>query len=221
MSRTLPEIARTRLRDVARHAELLSMARMGEAGEKEIGELSVIDRDLHVFDRMCRRWAPLSLTELGFTWGETLTHEQDPDARLIVRECALVERAGETMDLAEATRRLSPVKGGASIGGWRGSVGAVGDLAGLRPAKAMRGEQDDWDVLGIGHGGEVASEPGADLEHDLTATSDTTAVTYPGDDQGVCVPPRLVTQTAESADAVKSTQTTRKKTARDNYDLFG
>ena len=133
VTRSLPEIVRTHGRDIERHAELLMMARGGTASGEQLDELTVIDADLHRFGRMCRRWAPLSLTELGYRWGSTLTHEDSPAAIAIVRENGLVEHDGRCMTLMEATTHLAAAGTRSSLAGWTGEHGAVGDLAGLRP----------------------------------------------------------------------------------------
>lgn len=141
--RTIPEITRTYTRDVERHAELLAAARRGEADEADIRELSLIDGELHRFGRMCRRWAPLSLTELGFMWGETIRKQDDPDVTFIIRETALVHFEGEDMLLTQVCTTLAARGVRVSVGGWMGSAGTVADLAGLRhPATDTRLEKE-------------------------------------------------------------------------------
>lgn len=206
--RTLPEITRTYSRDVERHASLLHKARSGEADEAEIGELSILDGEMHAFSRMCQRWAPLSATELGFRWGETLRHETDDAITAIVRERGLVEYQGEDVEIAEATRRLAATGRRVSMGGWTGTAGAVGDLAGLRPVVRMLDPiaADDEDQ-------EAASAPPE------TMSGDEAEMTTP---HAVMANDRINAAMPPASGETKTPRTARRKSVpNDNYDLFG
>jgi hypothetical protein len=207
--RTLPEITRTYSRDVERHAFLLHKARSGEADEAEIGELSILDGEMHAFSRMCRRWAPLSATELGFRWGETLRHEADDAITAIVRERGLVEYQGEDVEIAEATRRVAATGRRVSMGGWTGTAGAIGDLAGLRPLVRILDPMttDDEDQEAAGAAPDTTTHEGA--------AGITTPHAVTADDGMIAAMPSVPTGT-------KTPRTARKKSVpNENYDLFG
>ncbi len=145
--RTLAEITRTYARDAERHAELLAVARRGEADEDQIRELSRLDGERHRFGRMCRRWAPLSMTELGFLWGETLRKDDNPDVTFIVHEAGLVHFEDKAMPLEQVCTALAARGMRVSLGGWIGSAGTVGDLAGLKhPAADTSSDGGDGKV---------------------------------------------------------------------------
>ena len=147
MTRPLHEVVRTRGADTARHADLVSAARAGTADGAALLELSSLDADLHRFDRMCRGWMPLSLTETGFVWGDVLRHDGDPSITITVRESANVEFEGEDMPLSVACSILAARGVRTSHGGWTGARGSVGDLAGLRhPSRAPERPADDETV---------------------------------------------------------------------------
>lgn len=130
--RPLPQIVRDRKASSERLRDLLVKAYEGQATRDEVLEIGDLDAQDTAFNRMCRRSGPLSAIELGFEWGDELTHAGS-DTVVIVRESALVEIDGERMTLMEATTRIARQGVRASLGGWTGSAGRVGLLARLEP----------------------------------------------------------------------------------------
>jgi hypothetical protein len=127
--RTLPEITLTIARDRAEHSAILERLRSGEVDDASTARLGELERDLHAFDAMCLRTSVPSPIALGYRWGETLVPECAPDDPHIVRERGLLEHGGEMITLPVAAARLAARGLRASLGGWTGSAGRLGDLA--------------------------------------------------------------------------------------------
>lgn len=139
--RTLPEITLTIARDRDEHAAILKKLGSGEVDDASTERLGELERDLHAFDAMCLRTSVPSPIALGYRWGETLVPDCSPDDVHTVRERGLLEHGGELITLPVAAARLAARGLRASLGGWTGSAGRLGDLAGMsHPSSRTAGD---------------------------------------------------------------------------------
>lgn len=129
--RTLPEITLTIAQDRIEHADLVGKLKEGRIDADAVARLGELERDMHAFDAMCLRTSIPSPIALGYRWGETIVPECAPDDPHIVRERGMLEHGGEMITLPVAAARLTARGLRASLGGWTGSAGRLGDLAGM------------------------------------------------------------------------------------------
>lgn len=135
--RTLPQITLTIVQDRAEHAEILDRLRSGGIDDEAVARLGELERDIHAFDAMCLRTSIPSPIALGYRWGEEIVPDCAPDDPHIVRECGLLEHGGEMVTLPVAAARLAARGLRASLGGWTGGAGRLGDLAGMTHPSTM------------------------------------------------------------------------------------
>jgi hypothetical protein len=114
---------------------LLLKAKTSELSPHEHSCLIDAETKYHQFCKMCRGgYAPLNPMIYGVQWGERIVHESSPECFGFVREEGLIEYQGKVLSLMEATRLIAQTaKTPTALGGWKTSLGRLGDLAGLNP----------------------------------------------------------------------------------------
>lgn len=124
-------MAKTKGRDAERRRELIDRAEARLATDEELRELGVLEAERHAFDAICKRTAPISPIAIGYLWGEMLTHPSVDGPGAMVLHDDLVEYEGERLTILDASRRIAAQGLPAALKDWSGSLGNLGDLAGL------------------------------------------------------------------------------------------